>query len=445
MFKNIKTIQDLQKRLLKIFSIIILLILMFLISNISQSQVIISTNGVYTQDFGNTDITSWTNNSTFLGWYSTHTLDAINGHINVTNSPPINNGGFYSYECNGDNNQKIGTRPSNSVPGPPGNYLRYGVRFKNNSGQTITRIRVTFTAYQFSLAENDGVINRLEFHYRISSSAITDLTSGTYTSVPQLWYELPNNDYGGGNNSQILGYPCTVDSTLSECLNVTINEGDEIMLRWSDKNDSNNDHHNGIDNVIVEFFTNAPENSSTCVSPLPIILSDFTVKKVNDKSIIKWTTLTEINNDYFIIERSTDGKRFEEINKTKGSGNSNQTINYQFVDYRPKEGINYYRLKQVDFDGTYSYSEIKVLNFENNSVIGIYYYENHLYIKSKETLANTSIEIYNLSGQLISSINIISGKNEEKIEIPNLLGNGVYFANVINTEFQKSFKFIVSK
>lgn len=438
-FNKIKTLQDFQKRLILIFSIIILVTLSILISNIAMAQVLItSSSGIYTQDFGNSDITSWTNNSTFTGWYSTPSSII---HQNITAVAPSNTGGFYSYECNGDNNQKIGSRPSNSVPGSVGTYIRYGVRFKNNSGQTITKIRITFTAYQFSLAENDNEVNTLEFHYRIASS-ITDLTSGTYTSVPSLWYEMPNNDTVG-NSNQLLGYPCTVSSTFDQCINVTLNDGDEIMLRWSDKNDSNNDHHNGIDNVTIYFYPNSPENSSSCVSPLPITLLKFNTQKDKDKTLIEWITSSETNNDYFNVEHSIDGETFSTINTIKGAGNSNQILNYQCYHINPINGINYYRLKQVDFDGSFSYSEIKAVNFENNQDIAFYYNNQHIYLHTKYDIHNTGLQIFDLRGQLVFEEIINLNQNLTSIKIPSL-SNGIYIAKVKNEEFQNSIKFVVS-
>ena len=65
----------------------------------------------------------------------------------------------------------------------------------------------------------------------------------------------------------------------------------------------------------------------------------------------EWSTATEINTDYFIIERTTDGVYFDEVGFVKAAGNSFQTINYEFEDHSPLNGISYYRLKQYDLDG----------------------------------------------------------------------------------------------
>jgi hypothetical protein len=100
-------------------------------------------------------------------------------------------------------------------------------------------------------------------------------------------------------------------------------------------------------------------------TPLPISLLDFNAYPVLEQVEIVWTTATEINNDYFTIERSKDGISFEELMKVQGAGNSNQILNYKELDSNPFEGTSFYRLKQTDFDGIYTYSDIRVVNFNH--------------------------------------------------------------------------------
>ncbi len=107
--------------------------------------------------------------------------------------------------------------------------------------------------------------------------------------------------------------------------------------------------------------------SVTANNPLPVELISFDAV-VNDGSQVdlKWVTATEINNDYFVVEKSKDGKNWEEVVWVDGAGNSNYTLEYYETDENPYEGISYYRLKQVDFDGKTSYSEIVPVAFEKN-------------------------------------------------------------------------------
>lgn len=86
--------------------------------------------------------------------------------------------------------------------------------------------------------------------------------------------------------------------------------------------------------------------------PLPIELLNFAAINKDNYNYITWVTLNEINNDYFIVERSGDNINWEEVGIVNGSGNSNSEIEYHINDYNFKIGLNYYRLIQKDFNGT---------------------------------------------------------------------------------------------
>jgi hypothetical protein len=96
--------------------------------------------------------------------------------------------------------------------------------------------------------------------------------------------------------------------------------------------------------------------------PLPIELLSFDAQLVNDEVELKWTTTTEINNDYFTVERSQDAQTFTPLITVDGAGNSNQVINYESFDTSPLNGKSYYRLKQTDFNGDFSYSAIVAIS-----------------------------------------------------------------------------------
>ncbi len=115
-------------------------------------------------------------------------------------------------------------------------------------------------------------------------------------------------------------------------------------------------------------FTLASSNTN---NPLPISLIDFTSVLKGGVVDLNWSTLSELNNDYFDIERSTGETPFYSLKKKiKGAGTSNQVHSYAATDYSPPLGKVYYRLKQVDFDGTASYSEVRVItNDQLNTII----------------------------------------------------------------------------
>jgi len=106
------------------------------------------------------------------------------------------------------------------------------------------------------------------------------------------------------------------------------------------------------------------------MDPLPIELYTFEGMSIQDKNLIAWSTATEHNNDYFIIQRSTDGENWSTINKTIGMGNSTMLTKYSCLDDSFSKRINYYRLTQVDFDGaSKTYGPISIDNRSNKVVV----------------------------------------------------------------------------
>lgn len=96
---------------------------------------------------------------------------------------------------------------------------------------------------------------------------------------------------------------------------------------------------------------------------LPIELLSFNAIRNGDKVDAYWTTVSELNNDYFTLERSKDGVNFEIVLTADGAGTSNYILNYSETDFSPYDGISYYRLKQTDFNGNSSYSQIVSVNY----------------------------------------------------------------------------------
>lgn len=113
------------------------------------------------------------------------------------------------------------------------------------------------------------------------------------------------------------------------------------------------------DIMILSAFTVGSGNA------LPIELAHFRAVRVDNSTHLSWRTLSEINNEYFSIERSGDGKSFLEIGMESGAGFSLHPLDYEHFDHNPLYGTNYYRLRQVDYDGNYTYSPTVSVYFEN--------------------------------------------------------------------------------
>jgi len=105
------------------------------------------------------------------------------------------------------------------------------------------------------------------------------------------------------------------------------------------------------------------------ITPLPIELLNFEAAYMEETGFVelKWSTATEINNDFFTVEASRDGSNWTEILRQKGAGTTHQFTSYIDFDKNPYDGINYYRLKQTDFNGDYTYSKTIAINIQSSN------------------------------------------------------------------------------
>lgn len=112
-------------------------------------------------------------------------------------------------------------------------------------------------------------------------------------------------------------------------------------------------------------------NCSDCVlsvATLPVEFTKFIARLTDNKSVkLIWATASELNNDFFSIEKSINGLSFSEIGRKKGAGTSSSEKNYEFSDDAPSKGVSYYRIKQTDFDGNFDYSDVVAVSFEKKS------------------------------------------------------------------------------
>ncbi|MBK9731259.1 MAG: T9SS type A sorting domain-containing protein [Chitinophagaceae bacterium] len=126
---------------------------------------------------------------------------------------------------------------------------------------------------------------------------------------------------------------------------------------------------------------------NTCLT-LPIELFSFTAKQQSKEVLLAWSTASEVNNDYFSLERSSNAIDFESIGDVNGAGTSKEILNYFFTDEHPGAGINYYRLKQTDYDGQHSYSNIEAVDFRTDPLAITAYpnpFNNELTIQGTKT------------------------------------------------------------
>ncbi|HEY4109308.1 LamG domain-containing protein [Puia sp.] len=99
---------------------------------------------------------------------------------------------------------------------------------------------------------------------------------------------------------------------------------------------------------------------------LPVTLTAFTAVRSGNDAVLQWKTATEENTSEFIIERSADGKKYTDVGNVPAAGNSKTMLSYSYIDPKPGRNSIYYRLKQVDLDGNYVFSSVRLINFPAN-------------------------------------------------------------------------------
>lgn len=165
----------------------------------------------------------------------------------------------------------------------------------------------------------------------------------------------------------------------------------------------------------------------TLTTPLPVVYINQSLTGGTNNITYRWTTSSEENNDYFEVEKSTDGVFWNKIGKVHGSGNSYENVSYEFIDNNPIHGYNLYRLKQFDFNGEFQYSPIQKYFWDGNEA-GITIYpnpsENVFYISG---IINPDIKVYSLATTQV----VAEAKQSQQIDLSDL-PNGIYYIEISN-------------
>jgi hypothetical protein len=200
----------------------------------------------------------------------------------------------------------------------------------------------------------------------------------------------------------------------------------------------------------VTGFMNANSNNTLGIfsatngasNPLPVKLIALTASAKNNNVLVSWTTASEENNKGFEVESSIDGKNFKFLGFVKGAVNSNTLSNYNLVDANAfvnnASNIIYYRLKQLDLDGQFTYSKVVSVNNNDNKAENVFEVfpnpfntEFNIVVNATEA-GNATVETIDLQGKVLVSknFNTVNGLNTLNInDLPNL-NAGIYVVKV---------------
>ena len=171
-------------------------------------------------------------------------------------------------------------------------------------------------------------------------------------------------------------------------------------------------------------------------TPLPIELVDFKVLLKSGLVSVEWKTESELNNDFFTVEKTRDGETLEDVVKVKGAGTTSQPKSYSVLDYGTSHGKWYYRLKQTDFDGKVSYS--KLLAIEVPDYLSWKVYPNpsngsefSIGLSSGDLGKTAYIKVHDLNGkEMFQMVSENLSSTEVRIEVPQKLSPGLYIVSL---------------
>lgn len=189
-----------------------------------------------------------------------------------------------------------------------------------------------------------------------------------------------------------------------------------------------------VSSAAVTRFSPFTLASSSALNPLPITLVDFEINcQTNNSIIANWTTLSERDNASFVLEFSENGQQFNPVLETKGAGNSNSELKYE--EHLNLSQNGYFRLKQTDFNGQFSYSNIVQTNCDEN-IISLYPNPTVGVLNLKGIEKGTEITIFNTNGKLVKTLI----HSDDLIDISDL-PSGLYLLQVLDsTDTPKTIK-----
>lgn len=311
-------------------------------------------------------------------------------------------------------------------------YSAAGITLNGRRNKTGTSTGTTDIGYSTIKANAFSLDNSYELEVFMNNSAITqtyiygtsniNIASRTY----HVWINGAQLDLQGEVN-----FPTAINGVPELLVNETINAFGISHLGGANMQEANLT----FSNIRFDY----------AVSTLPVSLTSFTAQKQNDAVKLNWITASERNNSHFDVMHSSNGKDFSPITTLLGAGNSNEVRTYSYIDNTPFLGVNYYKLKQVDLDGTVNHSKIESVKVDLGDSLFIIYQTDEklsisIYIGDS---GDGDISIMDVLGRKLyeSKRQLNAGYN--KVEIPVfLLTKGVYVASLTKNGMTLKVKFI---
>lgn len=371
----------------------------------------------------------------------------VDNELQVTNTLVFSNGSIFTDRADAAT-EFVHFLNGSSYSGESDNRFIDGVVRKTGSQSFVFPVGESGQIQPIAISSPSNPTSHFTAHYIENDphldgySRLSKEPSIHHVSACEYWIL---NRTAGSDNVQVSlnfdSHSCGV-TELSELL-VTRWDGSE----WKD-------HGNGgttgnvtagtlTSNGTVSSFSPFTLSSSTSNNPLPIELLSFEIESVTDNAaLLTWVTASEINNEYFDLEKSHDTQNWNTINTQLGAGNSVDENNYDFTDRNLVPGIQYYRLKQVDFDGQFEYSDILSINHSHqNSTLYPNPNNGNFTIHFTQPLKEVGLKIVNNLGKIVYTETLVNTESIINFEIN--LPRGTYQLGIASNSEVEHHKFVV--
>ncbi|MEQ9412961.1 MAG: hypothetical protein RIF39_03985 [Cyclobacteriaceae bacterium] len=357
----------------------------------------------------------------------------LNTSISVTTSATFTSGILHTDAINilsfADNATSSGGSNTSHIDGPV-------IKVGNDAFVFPTGDNGIFRTIAISAPSNSSHAFTAEYFHTSQAFGDASTYDPSFYSVSSCeFWTLDRTPAVGGSNVTV-----TLSWNSADCTGTYIGDLSTLRVtRWNGSSWVN--HGNGgttgnaatgtiVTSGAVTSFSPFTLASTTSANPLPIELLEFVAKPLGNKVELSWTTLSELNNDYFTLEHSTSGTEFMEIGTVNGAGTTHERREYHYIDQQPYPGVSYYRLKQTDFDGTVSFSEIARIDLSTPSQIIVY--PNPIARSATAALNyKGSFAVFNSMGQMV--LKIQDGDELDTRGLPS----GVYSIKSSNGSFTR--------
>ncbi len=328
------------------------------------------------------------------------------------------NSGTYG---DGSNSATFPSVVASTVPIGAGISNRRTISGTGNTVFGTTRLSMNFTTW--SGGSEEFVVYQITGEEAPGNNPLTDIAALT-SRFPYYWIV---RQFGSAtfntNISMVLGTGLiSIDDESTPNNLKLIKRPSNSFGTWSD--DYSGNSANRISGEVV--FNGVSSFSQINVgttgnSALPVELLSFTASERHGFVFLNWETASEINNDYFKVQRSEYGENWETIGEVYGNGTLNSFSSYEFADSEPLFGISYYRLKQIDFDGRFEFSHILSVNNE---------FPDHLDRMQAQVYPNPT-NVQNINVRLLST----NDRNNVEIKLIDLSGRSYYHKTLAASAF----------